>query len=196
MKLTAILQAVLMPTGVVLLFLAAMARIDSHEEQLGIRVTDVFIGFMLAFSFVLAREARPVRRRYTIAGACLIWIFASGCLLSLHEFQIYARTTGARQAFTRHQISQIYEALAKFSRDCRSLPLEGQGLTALARNPGLGEWNGPYVSDATVFDDAWRRPLRYSPRDAQPLVWSSGPDGTSGTKDDVVVTYEEWLRCR
>jgi general secretion pathway protein G len=155
------------------------------------RVMDVLVGFTLAVSFALARETKPVRRQTTLVGASLIWLVLSGSLLLWHEFQVYARTTLATQAFTRHQISQTYDALTQFSRDCGSFPSEDQGLTALSVNPGLRQWKGPYISDKWMLEDVWHHPLRYSLREAMPLVWSCGPDGITGTKDDVVVAYEE-----
>ena len=53
-----------------------------------LRVWDVAVGFMLAASFVLAREVKPVPLRATIIVALIIWLLASGLLLSLHEFQV------------------------------------------------------------------------------------------------------------
>ncbi len=39
------------------------------------------------------------------------------------------------------------------------------------------------------FVDAWERPLRYSAEGKEFKVWSCGPDGVSGTADDV--SYEK-----
>jgi len=87
MKAIRTINAILGSVGVVLLFFAVMARIDSHEAHLGMRVMDVLIGLMLAACFVLAREAQHVRRMATIAVASLIWLAVSVPLLLLHEFQ-------------------------------------------------------------------------------------------------------------
>ena len=121
----------------------------------------------------------------------MIWLIVSGSLLSWHAFQIYARTTLAKNAYTRHRIVETYDALIKFSRDCGSFPLENQGLNALLVNSGSGQWNGPYISDGRLLEDAWHGHPAYCLRDGIPLVWSRGADGVTGTEDDVTVAYEE-----
>jgi type II secretion system protein G len=71
-------------------------------------------------------------------------------------------------------------------------PTTKQGLEALRTAPGdlpkSAKWDGPYL-DAPVSLDPWDKPYQYaSPgthnRDGYD-VWSCGPDGVSGTQDDI-----------
>ena len=113
---------VMIPLAGLLYFLALMARIDSQEELSYTRVMDVVVGLMLAVSFALAREPKPVRRRVTLRVALVIWLLASGLLLLWHEFQMYARTSAAEYGITRGRIVQAYEALTRYSKDCGEFP--------------------------------------------------------------------------
>lgn len=182
--------------GGVGLFFLVMARIESPEEHQAIRVMDVVVGLMLGVAFAppWVETATTWSRIRAVMITTFIWLVVSGSLLALHEFQIYARTTWAYTAHTRHTISQTYHALNNFYRDCGAFPTEGQGLTALWTNPGLEEWSGPYIADVDYLDDLWHHRFQYAVRDGEPLVWSSGPDGISGTDDDVTVGYEKQTR--
>jgi hypothetical protein len=179
--------AILIPLAGLLFFLALMARIDSHEELIHIRVMDVVIGLMLAVSFALAREPKPVRRRVTVAVAFVTWLLASGLLLLWHEFQVYARTNAAEYGITRGRIVQTHEALTTYSKDCGEFPSATLGLNALRENPGLAKWKGPYTPDERSICDSWGRRLRYRLHGNRPVVWSCGKDGISGTRDDITV---------
>jgi general secretion pathway protein G len=50
---------------------------------------------------------------------------------------------------------------------------------------------GPYLS--APIRDAWGRPFRYTLVDGKPKVYSAGPDGVFGTKDDI---YARGLKCK
>jgi len=191
MKAASVIEAILIPLAGVLVLLATVARIDSHEELVGIRVLDVTIGLMLAVSFVLAREVKPVRRRTTVIVALVIWSVASGFLVWWHELQVYARTTGAERAMTDYRIRETYKALKAYSRDCGSFPSDEKGLDALRENPGLAQWKGPYIPYDEPLIDVWGHRLQYALRDNWPVVWSCGKDAISGTKDDINMDYEE-----
>ena len=187
MKALRTIGALLIPLIGLLFFFALMARIDSHEELIHIRVMDVVIGLILAASFALAREPKPVPRRVTVSVALVIWLLASGLLLLWHEFQVYARTSAAEHGITVGRIVQAYEALARYSEDCGEFPSQTQGLSALLENPGRAQWEGPYTPDERAICDSWGRRLLYRLRDNRPVVWSCGKDGISGTPDDITV---------
>lgn len=73
-----------------------------------------------------------------------------------------------------------------------SFPTTEQGLDALLRKPqnAGSRWRGPYIDE--LPEDAWNEPYQYKfPGTRNPLgaagfdLWSSGPDRTSGTADDI-----------
>ena len=47
------------------------------------------------------------------------------------------------------------------------------------------KWDGPYIEGSELPKDPWGTPFNYSYDSIKPRVWSSGPDKTAGTKDDV-----------
>ncbi|MFO0885652.1 MAG: type II secretion system protein GspG [Pirellulales bacterium] len=70
-------------------------------------------------------------------------------------------------------------------------------LEALSEKPADGANNskyaGPYLKQV-LPPDPWGSPYKYEAIDAnQYRVWSSGPDGTDGTADDVSLTQSNWL---
>jgi general secretion pathway protein G len=78
--------------------------------------------------------------------------------------------------------------LAAYRLDTGSYPSEGEGLEALVQKPaGEEDWRGPYLDD--IPEDPWGNPYYYQFPGTRSNkgydVWSGGPDGTSGTADDI-----------
>lgn len=166
-------------------------RIDTTAELQFFRVLDVFLGLLFALSYLLLRlptrasEAKP-RRYVTITVVLAIWACASGFLLLCHEWQVRVRWTVSPRMLAANQLTMTSVALQEYVEHCGSFPTSKQGLKALCTNPGIEKWSGPYL-EADVLIDPWGNPLHYSIRDNRPQVWSAGPDGESGTDDDIVM---------
>ncbi|MFH1692485.1 MAG: type II secretion system protein GspG [Candidatus Omnitrophota bacterium] len=69
-------------------------------------------------------------------------------------------------------------------------PSTEEGLLALAVRPDSAQnWNGPYVRTEKTIIDPWGNPYAYQypfgDTDGY-IVYSFGPDGKKGTKDDIV----------
>lgn len=78
--------------------------------------------------------------------------------------------------------------LATYRMDMGNYPSSAEGLEALVSRPASGEdWRGPYLED--LPEDPWKNPYRYQfpgTRSNKAYdVWSTGPDGTDGTDDDI-----------
>ncbi len=58
----------------------------------------------------------------------------------------------------------------------------------------LDAWGGPYIADPASLMDAWGNRLRYRNPGVHHAngydLWSAGPDGVDGTKDDI----RDWYR--
>jgi hypothetical protein len=71
-------------------------------------------------------------------------------------------------------------ALEDFREDVGRYPtVDEGGLKALRENPGIAEWDGPYVPDNIQQVDPWGQPYRYrilgsEGEEGQPTVYSSG----------------------
>ena len=83
-----------------------------------------------------------------------------------------------------NQVRQVFAALQEYRDHCGAYPTIEQGLTALCENPGNPKWSGPYVA-ANFLTDPWGNPLHYKNEGDAVEVWSLGPDGESGTDDDI-----------
>ena len=81
----------------------------------------------------------------------------------------------------------------KYRLDLGSYPSNEQGLFALKAPPAdkalAAKWQGPYLDTSKELRDPWKRPYHYRfPGLHNPDsydLWSSGPDGKSGTTDDI-----------
>jgi len=94
-----------------------------------------------------------------------------------------------------------------FVGDLGMLPRDNLGALGLGQNNSLGDlltqngltatttvndvvwgWRGPYITDSV---DSWGRDYLYAIDTVDPLiaatVWSVGPDGTTGTSDDISI---------
>jgi hypothetical protein len=173
----------------ILAYFAFMARIDTPEELSSIRTLDLELGALFALAFLLHRipavlHASALRNAATAGAMIAVWVTVSGTLLLWHEYQVRVRWHVSARSLATNQSQRVHVALLAYARDCGGFPSPDQGLAVLWKNPRTGKWSGPYVEPDDVIDP-WGNPLRYSVRDNQVRVWSAGPDGKSGTEDDI-----------
>ena len=70
--------------------------------------------------------------------------------------------------------------------------MEEGGLSALVKKPVFKDrslqkiWKGPYIKDEKAMVDEWGRRLNYEPTKREYNLFSSGPDGKPGNKDDII----------
>jgi hypothetical protein len=171
-------------------FFALWFRADTDEELALGRMADTAVGVMFAVAFLFARLPPPsVYRlgwRYrTALGMALVWAGTGGPLLFLHAAVARVRFVVPRRSITLNRVKMAHLAMDDYMRDCGTMPPEGRGLEPLLRDPGVQGWSGPYL-ETDDLTDMWGNPIRYGTRDGRPCVWSSGPDGGSGTDDDIV----------
>ncbi|MHC4400652.1 MAG: type II secretion system protein GspG [Planctomycetota bacterium] len=91
----------------------------------------------------------------------------------------------------KRYLNLLKTACEAYRLDVGRYPTTVQGLHALAARPAEGsdseKWIGPYVDAARIPLDPWGHSWQYEYDEKQkrPRIWSSGPDGKSGTEDDV-----------
>lgn len=83
----------------------------------------------------------------------------------------------------RDNLGVLRTALRVFREDCGRFPSSAEGLSALAADPGVRGWRGPYVRN--LRPDPWGHPFLYSESATGVRLLSSGPDGVAGTADDI-----------
>ncbi len=88
------------------------------------------------------------------------------------------------------QVGLIDTAFQTYEATTNSYPPDLQALFTRPRKmPDPNKWSGPYLNDA-IPNDPWGNPYHYvvgGPHNGPNSfdLWSSGPDGVSGTKDDI-----------
>ena len=93
---------------------------------------------------------------------------------------------------TKTQIGAFEQQLSIYQLHMNSYPTSQQGLNALRQPPSdlknVEKWQGPYANKDIPIDP-WDNPYQYESNVSdQYKIWSSGPDGQSGTDDDIIVT--------
>jgi general secretion pathway protein G len=113
----------------------------------------------------------------------LVVIIILGLLAGLVGPRLFSRVGQSKQATARAQIELFGAALDQYRLDVGSYPASGAGLEALVKNPGVTNWNGPYLKKNDVPVDPWGKPYQYKccPGDHGDYdIWSLGADGTPG----------------
>jgi len=92
------------------------------------------------------------------------------------------------------QLKTFDTVLYTYQLEVGSFPTTDQGLKALVEDPGVNNWNGPYLLQKNLPKDPWGNPYEYS-REAKVGIdydlFSWGPDGQQGTEDDIYSSKEE-----
>jgi hypothetical protein len=167
------------------LFLALLllwVKIDTQEDRTFCWTCDVLLGLLVAAGFLSVggqSSRRTVLAVAVAAGVCL-----SGLFLLWHETQVRVRWTLPPRLLALNRVRMAHFALQEYARDCDGFPPEGLGLTALHTDPGVPGWAGPYLK-AEDLTDPWGNALQYRVTGGRAEVWSNGPDGESGTADDI-----------
>lgn len=113
----------------------------------------------------------------------IVVIIILGLIVGLVGPRIFGRVGQSKQAAARAQIELLGAALDQYRLDVGSYPAAGQGLDALVRNPGVANWNGPYLKKPAIPKDSWGNPYHYKccPGDHGDYdIWSYGADGAPG----------------
>src|SRR5205823_10414660 len=84
----------------------------------------------------------------------LVVIIVLGLLVGLVGPRLFGRVGQSKQATAKAQIELLGAGLDQYRLDAGSYPTTSQGLDALQRNPGMANWNGPYLKKA-VPKDPW-----------------------------------------
>lgn len=92
------------------------------------------------------------------------------------------------------QLAIFQRAIEDYRADLCERPAT---LEDIVRDPGLSGWRGPYIYGETLPMDAWGNEFHYQ-RSPDPTlgyrVFSSGPDGSPGTGDDIFYAGPPQLR--
>lgn len=111
----------------------------------------------------------------------LVVVIIIGLLAALVGPRLFGRVGKSKQAAAQAQIELFGVALDNFRLDVGRYPTTEEGLQALQTNPGLDDWDGPYLKKEIPLDP-WGRPYVYkSPGEhGEYDLISYGADGAPG----------------
>lgn len=91
--------------------------------------------------------------------------------------------TSSGRAKAPADIAMIRSALNRFRLAQDRFPTDAEGLAALYRNPGIKDWQGPFLEKE--LQDRWGRPYQYrNLGNDEVAVFSFGADGSLGGEGD------------
>ncbi len=107
-------------------------------------------------------------------------------LASVVGVGIWNRISGAQRTTAKTQIKSMANALDTFRFDIGRYPTTQEGLQSLVTNPGLDNWDGPYIREPNIPKDPWQNPYQYQSPGAHGEydLFSYGKDGTPGGDGD------------
>lgn len=136
-------------------------------------------------------KAGANKKGFTLIEVLLV-ILILGMLASVGIYMLVGTRDRAKIDTTRALVeTTLAQALDTYEMHLGELPTSEQGLTALVEKPAFdteekgAKWCGPYLKK--LPKDAWDRDIHYErSEDGKTYkLWSDGPDGTSGSEDDI-----------
>jgi general secretion pathway protein G len=123
----------------------------------------------------------------------LVVLVIVGLLAALVGPRLFPKLGKGKQSAAKAQIALLGQALDQLRLDTGRYPSTQEGLNALVNNPGIENWEGPYLAKA-LPDDPWGKPYHYeSPgTHGEYDLYSYGRDGAQGGdgEDRDVVSWE------
>ncbi len=136
---------------------------------------------------VLPIRRRPARDSGFTLAEILIVVVILGILATFVLPRFFGKTEEARITAARTQIASLATALRSYNMDAGRFPTTDDGLQVLLER--TEDNRGPYLENTrTLPKDPWNNEYRYlCPGERNPDydIWSAGPDGVSGTPDDI-----------
>lgn len=130
---------------------------------------------------LLKPENKNSRGGFTLVEILLV-VAILGILAGVAVVSLKGRTKTASISATRTSIQAISTAIDTYEVDNGVYP---QSLQNLLTKGNESNWNGPYMKDGRMPKDAWGNDFSYSIQGDVYKLSSSGPDGQSGSADDI-----------
>ena len=143
-----------------------------------------------------SKNKRYVNQRGFSLIELLIVMVILGLLASLVGPRMFGQLGKAKQKTAKTQIEMLLAGLDTFRLDVGRYPTYGGdgGLEALVIDPGIENWDGPYINKSKLPLDPWGRPYGYRTEGeyAEVEIFSYGRDGNPGGEgeDADVVSWE------
>lgn len=125
-----------------------------------------------------------MRRGFTLI-ELLVVILIIAILAALIVPRVIGKTSDAKIAAAKADLSTLSNAINNFRLDCDRFPTTAEGLQALVVQPSdCPGWKGPYIGSKTLPVDPWHNDYHYEypgpDGDQSFLLESYGSDGAQG----------------
>ncbi len=137
---------------------------------------------------IIGRFHQRGRKGFTLIELLVVMAIIA-LLAALVGPRLFPKLGKGKQSAAKAQIELLGQALDQFRLDVGRYPTTQEGLNALAANPGVDKWEGPYLKKGLPADP-WDRPYQYqSPGthgEYDLLSWGrDGQPGGEGEDKDV-----------
>jgi general secretion pathway protein G len=124
------------------------------------------------------------KRGFTLVELLIVMVII-GMLAALVFPRLIPKVGKGKQSAAKAQIELLGQALDQFRLDTGRYPTTSEGLNALAANPGIPNWDGPYLRKA-LPNDPWGRPYHYEAPGSHGDydLLSYGADGSPGGEEE------------
>ncbi len=140
----------------------------------------------------LRQLKRSDRRGFTLVELLVVMVII-GLLAALVGPKLFPKLGKGKQSAAKAQIELLGQALDQFRLDVGRYPTTQEGLAALVTNPGIDNWDGPYLKKA-LPSDPWGKPYNYQcpGTHGEFDIFSYGRDGAAGGEgeDKDVASWE------
>jgi general secretion pathway protein G len=131
-------------------------------------------------------------RGFTLIELLVVMVIV-GLLVALVGPRVFPKLGKGKQAAAKAQIELLGQTLDHFRLDVGRYPSMQEGLNALVTNPGIENWEGPYLKKA-LPNDPWGKPYHYQApgTHGEYDLFSYGRDGSPGGEgeDKDVASWE------
>lgn len=109
-----------------------------------------------------------------------------GLLATIVGPRLIGKLSEGKANIAKMQVDNLQGSLDLFRFDVGRYPNSSEGLQALIENPGIQNWNGPYLDKNSLPKDPWGREYLYrSPGlHGEYDLYSLGADGAEGGEGD------------
>ena len=123
---------------------------------------------------------KSIQKGFTLIELLVVMVIV-GLLAALVAPKLFPKLGKGKQAAAKAQIELLGQALDQMRLDVGRYPTTQEGLSSLVTNPGMPNWEGPYLKKA-LPSDPWGRPYVYqSPGShGEYDLYSYGRDGSPG----------------
>ena len=140
----------------------------------------------------LRQLKRSDRRGFTLVELLVVMVII-GLLAALVGPKLFPKLGKGKQSAAKAQIELLGQALDQFRLDVGRYPTTQESLAALVTNPGVDNWDGPYLKKA-LPNDPWGKPYNYQcpGTHGEFDIFSYGRDGAAGgeAEDKDVASWE------